>query len=77
MRSIHDLTWPDTFGQRFLLALVINLLIACVATLVAAIIWGPLLVLTLGLWVIAAVVFALITAGVAKPGESFWKPLLR
>lgn len=77
MRGILTLTWPETFGQRFLIALIINLLIACAATFVAALVYGPIMVLTLGLWVIAGLLLALLTAAVAKPGERVWKPLLR
>lgn len=77
MRSILELTWPDRFGQRFKLALVINLLGVCLVTLLAALVFGPGFLPTIMVLTIVSVAMALVTAAVATPGASFWKPLFR
>ncbi|MDO5683755.1 MAG: hypothetical protein Q4G46_13135 [Propionibacteriaceae bacterium] len=77
MRSLMHLTWPETFGQRFKLALVINLLIVCVVTFFAALVFGPGFLPTIVVLTIVGLVMAVLTAAAARPGTNVWKPLFR
>lgn len=77
MRHIQQLTWPDTFGQRFVLALVANLVLVFAVSVLFGLTLGPgILGLTLVLF-LAAVVLAALSAAIARPGDSFWKPFFR
>ncbi|WP_432559125.1 hypothetical protein [Granulicoccus sp. GXG6511] len=77
MRSIVDLTWPDTFGQRFKLALVTNLLAVCLVTFVGALVFGPSFIPAVLILIVVSVLMSLLTAAIAEPGRKFWKPLVR
>ncbi|HHV21227.1 MAG TPA: hypothetical protein GXZ30_06800 [Propionibacterium sp.] len=75
MRSLVQLAWPDTFGQRFKLALVVNLLVVCLVTFMAGLIFGPMFLPATALLVVASVLMAFVAAALARPGQNFWKRL--
>lgn len=77
MRDILQLRWPDTFGGRFKLALVINLLFVCGVAFLAGLVFGPVFIPTIVILTVVALLMALLTAALATPGTSYWAPLSR
>ena len=72
--------WPETFGRRFFFAMAIYQPVGFIASLLVG--WAkhlPLAATMLEIWVWVFVIGTIISlgqAGLARPGASFWRPLL-
>ena len=72
--------WPRTFGRRFTFAMSVYQPVGFVASLLVG--WFkqlPLAVTMLHVWLWALVIcltISLLQAALARPGASFWKPLI-
>lgn len=77
MPRIDRLTWPETFRERWFMALVLNLVLVVTVSLLLGLLLGPGVLGMTAVLILAAAVLAPLTAAIARPGESVWKPFLR